>query len=142
MPTGWPPSAPNYARLAGAVGAAAPEPEAFGDPRLLTGSDEALADVFVTITVHLCAGALAFDLARRGYAPLPELLGVVREALAGALDRAGPAARRLCARVLEAERLPGKAMVTAGTLTDKARTGASDINKYYGPAGPNYLRPL
>jgi hypothetical protein len=132
----------HHARLAGALGGAGPEPGAFGDQRLLTGSDDELADVFVTITVHLCAGALAFGLARRGYAPLGELLAVVRESLAGALDREDgtPAGRRLRARVLEADRLTGKAMVTAGTLTEKSRSGARDINKFYGPGGPNYLQ--
>jgi hypothetical protein len=45
----------------------------------------------------------------------------------------------LRARLLDADRLPGKAMVTAGTLVDKARTGARDINKFYGTSGPNYL---
>jgi len=92
--------------------------------------------------VHLCAGAIAFGLAERGFAPLARLLATVREALEAALDReAGdPAARLLRARALEAGRLPVKAMLTAGTLTDKARTGARDINKFYGPPGPNYLR--
>ena len=82
--------------------------------------------MFATITVHLCAGALAFGLADRGYAPLAGLLAMVRQALAGALDReaGAPAAGRLRARVLEAERLTGKAMVTAGTLTEKSRSGA------------------
>jgi IucA / IucC family/Ferric iron reductase FhuF-like transporter len=132
----------HHARLTGALGAGGPEPAAFGDRRLLTGDDDELADVFVTITVHLCAGALAFGLADRGYAPLPGLLAMVRRALAGALDReaGAPATGRLRARVLEAERLTGKAMVTAGTLTGKSRTGARDINKFYGPGGPNYLK--
>jgi hypothetical protein len=132
----------HHARLTGALGGGGPDPAAFGDQRLLTGDDDELADVFVTITVHLCAGALAFGLADRGYAPLPELLGMVRQALAGALDREAdaPATGRLRARVLEAERLTGKAMVTAGTLTEKSRTGARDINKFYGPGGPNYLK--
>ena len=44
-------------RLAGALGPGAPAPAAFADPRMLTGSDHALADVFITIVVHLCAGA-------------------------------------------------------------------------------------
>jgi IucA / IucC family/Ferric iron reductase FhuF-like transporter len=112
------------------------------DPRLLTRSDDALADVFITITVHLCAGALAFGLARRGAAPLPDLLALVRRKLTAALDdHAGwPATARLRARVLDADRLPGKSMVTAGTLVAKARTGASDINKFYGTHGPNYLK--
>jgi IucA / IucC family/Ferric iron reductase FhuF-like transporter len=132
----------HQARLAGALGGGGPEPAAFGDQRLLTGDDDELADVFVTITVHLCAGALAFGLADRGYAPLAGLLGMVRQALAGALDREAdaPATGRLRSRVLEAERLTGKAMVTAGTLTEKSRSGARDINKFYGPGGPNYLK--
>jgi hypothetical protein len=132
----------NHSRLAAELGGMAPEQAGFGDQRMLTASDDALADVFATITVHLCAGALAFGLADLGYAPLPRLLAAVREALDAALDRhAGePAARLLRARVLEAGRLPVKAMLTAGTLTDKSRTGARDINKFYGPPGPNYLR--
>ena len=132
----------NHGRLTAALDGAAPEPAGFGDPRMLTASDDALADVFITITVHLCAGAVAFGLAERGYAPLSVLLAMVREALAAALDQqAGePAARLLRARVLEAGRLPVKAMLTAGTLTGKDRTGAVDINKFYGPPGPNYLR--
>jgi hypothetical protein len=132
----------HHARLTGALGGAGPDAGAFGDQRLLSASDDELADVFITITVHLCAGALAFGLARRGYAPRGELLAAVRESLAGALDRedGAPAARRLRARVLEAGRLTGKAMVTAGTLTEKSRSGARDINKFYGPGGPNYLK--
>jgi len=132
----------NHDRLAAALGPAAPDPSEFADPRLLTRADDALADVFITISVHLCAGAIAFGLAERGYAPLAELLAMIRRALTAALDRCGdaPAARVLRARVLEADRWPGKAMVTAGTLRDKSRTGARDINKFYGTTGPNYLR--
>lgn len=132
----------NLPRLAAALGPDAPTEAAFADPRLVTRSDDALADVFITITVHLCAGALAFGLARRGVAPLPELLALVRRKLTAALDaHAGwPAASLLRARVLDADRLPGKSMVTAGTLVAKARTGASDINKFYGTNGPNYLK--
>jgi siderophore synthetase component len=134
----------NLPRLKAALGPGAPAEEAFADPRLLTTSDEALADVFITITVHLCAGALAFGLARAGIAPLPDLLALTRRELAAALDRhAGwPSAALLRARVLDADRLPGKSMVTAGTLVAKSRTGASDINKFYGTNGPNYLKDV
>ena len=129
-------------RLAAALGRDAPDGPAFADQRLLTRSDDALADVFITITVHLCAGALAFGLARRGAAPLPDLLALVRRELTAALDEHArwPATAVLRARVLDADRLPGKSMVTAGTLMAKARTGASDINKFYGTNGPNYLK--
>jgi hypothetical protein len=52
----------------------------------------------------------------------------------------GDAADVLRARVLDAPRLPVKAMVTAGTLLSKERSGAADINKHY-TSGPNYLLP-
>ncbi len=108
----------------------------FRDERMLTDDPHALADVFVTITLHLAAAAIAFDVAgARG-------VRLVRELLADALDEYGghPMARLLRARTLDAARLVGKSMVTAGTLVDKARTGARDVNKYYGTSGPNYLR--
>ncbi|HEU5157757.1 MAG TPA: IucA/IucC family protein [Streptosporangiaceae bacterium] len=108
------------------------------DRRMLTADREALARVFVTITLHLCAGALAFGLAERGLLPLPAGLGLVRARLAEAVDEHDQPFLR--ARTLDADRLPTKAMVTAGTLVPKARTGAQDINKHYGPPGPNYLR--
>jgi hypothetical protein len=134
----------NLSRLRAALGRGAPEAAAFADPRLLTTSDDALADVFITITLHLCAGALAFGLARAGAAPLPDLLALVRRELVAALDQqaGSPAAALLRARVLDADRLPGKSMVTAGTLVAKSRTGASDINKFYGTNGPNYLKDV
>jgi siderophore synthetase component len=132
----------NHDRLAAELGAAGPGPAEFADQRLLTRSDDELADVFITITVHLCAGAIAFGLARRGCAPLGEQLALIRGTLTGALDQypGEAAAELLRARVLAADRLPGKAMVTAGTLVDKSRTGARDINKFIGTTGPNYLR--
>jgi siderophore synthetase component len=108
------------------------------DRRMLTSDREALARVFVTITLHLCAGALAFGLAERGLLPLPAGLALIRARLAEAIDEHDQPFLR--ARTLDAGRLPVKAMVTAGTLVDKARTGARDINKHYGPPGPNYLR--
>ncbi|MEO5876441.1 MAG: IucA/IucC family protein [Streptosporangiaceae bacterium] len=107
----------------------------FDDPRMV-GDREALARMFVTITLHLCAGALAFGLAGRGLLPLRTGLTLIRDRLD---EFADPFLR---ARTLDAPRLPHKAMLTAGTLLDKARTGAADINKHYGPTGPNYLREI
>lgn len=109
------------------------------DQRMLVRDPHELSDLFTTITVHLCAGAFAFSLAERGIAPLDDLLGLVRRCLADAAS--GHDATVLRERVLDAQRLPAKAMVIAGTLRSKARTGATDINKYYGPASPNYLLP-
>lgn len=111
----------------------------FDDARTFTTDDRAVVDVFTTITVHLCAGAYAFGLARHGRAPLPELLNLVRDRLTEAVDRlGGDAAAVLRERVLHAPELPVKAMVSAGTLLSKERSGAADINKHY-TSGPNYL---
>lgn len=115
---------------------------AFADPRIASAAPADLADVFTTITLHLCAAAPAFALAGAGCAPRAALLGCVRDRLEAALA-AHPGARdaRLVReRVLEAARLPVKAMLTAGTLLPKSRTGAADINKFYVRTGPNYLR--
>ncbi|MFD0305706.1 IucA/IucC family protein [Streptomyces sp. NPDC127119] len=133
----------NGTRLSERLGAAAPGPADFADTRTFTEGDRPVVDLFTTITVHLCAGAYAFGLARHGRAPLPVLLRLVRDRLAEAIERLGTGAGEpgavLRARVLDAPRLPVKAMVTAGTLLSKERSGAADINKHY-TSGPNYLR--
>nr|WP_311766977.1 IucA/IucC family protein [Streptomyces rhizosphaericus] len=115
----------------------------FDDRRILTSGDGPVTDVFTTITVHLCAAAPLFELARLGRAPLDTLLRRLRDRLTDAVDRVavtrpGAAAALLRGRVLDADRLPVKAMVTAGTLFTKERSGAADINKHY-VTGPNYL---
>ncbi len=131
-------------RLAAMIGGAdAADLCGFDDRRILTGGDGPVADVFTTITVHLCAAALAFELAALGRAPLDVLLRQLRARLTEAVERTGAvypgaAAAVLRARVLDADRLPVKAMVTAGTLFTKARSGAADVNKHY-VTGPNYL---
>ncbi|WP_433467594.1 IucA/IucC family protein [Spirillospora sp. CA-128828] len=113
------------------------DPRDLIDRRMTTSDPETLARVFVTITLHLCAAAPALGLAERGLLPWRTGLRMIRERLDEAL---GPEDAFLRSRTLEAATLPGKAMLTAGTLVDKARTGAADINKHYGPPGPNYLR--
>ncbi|MCW2912003.1 MAG: IucA/IucC family protein [Actinomycetia bacterium] len=110
------------------------------DDRLLTTDPEALSKVFVTITLHLCAGAIAFGLSERELLPLTTGLGLIRDRLDEALGAFGSKSAFLRERTLDAETLPVKAMLTAGTLVDKTRTGAADINKHYGPPGHNYLR--
>ncbi|MBL1099800.1 IucA/IucC family siderophore biosynthesis protein [Streptomyces coffeae] len=131
-------------RLAAMIGGgAAADLCGFDDRRILTAGDGPVTDVFTTITVHLCAAALVFELAALGRAPLDTLLRQLRHRLTEAVDRMagtrpGATADLLRARLLDAPRLPVKAMVTAGTLLPKERTGAADINKHY-VTGPNYL---
>nr|WP_225891274.1 IucA/IucC family siderophore biosynthesis protein [Streptomyces dioscori] len=135
----------NTVRLRERLGTEAPGPAGFDDVRTFTEGDGPVVDLFTTITVHLCAGAYAFGLAGHGRAPLPVLLRLVRDRLAEAIERLGTGAGEpgavLRAQVLDAPRLPVKAMVTAGTLLTKERSGAADINKHY-TSGPNYLRSV
>ncbi|MGW3012403.1 IucA/IucC family protein [Streptomyces sp. NPDC001219] len=132
-------------RLRETLGADAPDPADFADPRIFAEDDRPVLDLFTTITVHLCAGSYAFGLARHGRAPLGRLLDLVRDRLAEAVARLGTApgepGAALRAHVLDAPELPVKAMVSAGSLLSKERSGAADINKHY-TTGPNYLLPL
>ena len=125
----------------GLLGAAAIEVPAFSDRRMLTDDPHALADVFVTITLHLAAAAIVFPALGAGR-PDSSASALIRGALSAALEPFGddPMTRLLRARTLDSARLVGKSMVVAGTLVDKRRSGAADINKFYGITGPNYLR--
>ncbi|MFI8081219.1 IucA/IucC family protein [Kitasatospora sp. NPDC086009] len=127
-------------RLAATLGEHGPGRAEFDDARIFGDGDRPLTDLFATITGHLCTGSLAFGLAAHGRAELGDLLDLLRKRLAEATERIGPAGAPLRAALLDAERLPVKAMVTAGTLLTKQRSGAADINKHY-TDGPNYLRP-
>jgi siderophore synthetase component len=110
-------------------------PALLADRRIIVDSLVPLIDVFVTITVHLCAAAIVSALGDVD-------LGLVRDLLCAAVERHPDSRDRrlLLDRTLRADRLPVKAMVTAGTLLSKRRSGATDINKFYVHTGPNYLR--
>ncbi|MDG4778897.1 IucA/IucC family protein [Micromonospora sp. WMMD961] len=111
------------------------------DDRMWARDPQELADVFITITLHLAAAAPLVALAARGL-PVPSPADALAPRLAAARDRwgDGPTARTFTERVLRAAHLPIKAMLTAGTLLPKQRLGCADINKYYLRTGPNYLR--
>ncbi|GEL17479.1 IucA/IucC family protein [Pseudonocardia asaccharolytica] len=141
----------DCARLAAVLGPDAPlpvEPAAFHDRRIAVSDPAELADLVVTITLHLCVGALVVEHAgadthRR--ARLFALAGTrIEEAALRWCDPGDPgsvaAAGLLRRHVLEADRWPIKAMVTAGTLLPKHRLGCADVNKHYRRSGPNYLR--
>lgn len=122
-------------------------PRDFADRRITGAGPEELADLFTTITLHLCVAALIVEETGGDRRRRAELFDLTRTRLEEAArrwcDPTDPASRRaaetLRTRVLDADRLPVKAMVTAGTLLPKDRLGCGDINKYYLRTGPNYL---
>ncbi|MEU8132510.1 IucA/IucC family protein [Streptodolium elevatio] len=129
-------------RVRSRLGAAA-EAVPFHDPRIPVADGGPLADLFTTITLHLCAAAPLIALAATGRAPLPALMALLRRRLEAAAARHpdSPDLALLHERLFAGRSMPVKLMVTAGTLLDKARSGASDINKHYAWTGPNYLVP-
>ncbi|GLZ30082.1 hypothetical protein Lesp02_22720 [Lentzea sp. NBRC 105346] len=129
----------DRARLEAALG----EPAGpFADERIAVSDPAELADMFTTITLHLCVAAPIVASGRRS------LFALARRRLEEAVERwhdpadAGSRAAvdLLRRKVLDADRLPIKAMVTSGTLLPKHRLGCTDINKHYRYSGPNYLR--
>ena len=118
------------------------------DHRMAVAAPGELADVFVTITLHLCVGALVAACTTPGGPRRAALLELARATLEDALarwcdpaDAWSVAAADELRRVLDADRWPLKAMVTSGTLLPKQRLGCTDINKHYVRTGRNYLAP-
>ncbi|RZS40856.1 siderophore synthetase component [Herbihabitans rhizosphaerae] len=133
--------------LAHATGALGAVPH-FHDRRILAGDPREIADLFTTITLHLCVAAPIIELAGADRRLRAELFGLARTRLREAVDRwhdptdraSRAAEKALREHVLDADRLPVKGMLTAGTLLPKHRLGIADVNKYYLRTGPNYLR--
>ncbi len=137
----------DLARLSAALGRPVPA-GIFADPRIAVQDPAELADMVTTITLHLCVGAIADGLAAGDAGLRASLFALARTRLEEAAERwvdphdAGSVAavRMLRERILDAEALPVKGMVTAGTLLPKERLGCTDVNKYYLRTGPNWLR--
>ena len=121
-----------------------PELDALGlprDERIAVNGDDALGRMFCTITLQLCLlavleGVAEYDPAWR--LPFYTTLCDTLDSTLATLESEGidvQPARRL----LAAERLPVKYLLSAGSLLSKQATGATDINKFYGDSGPNFL---
>lgn len=121
-----------------------PELDALGlprDERIVVSDDDALGRMFCTITLQLCLLAVLEGIAE--YEPTWRL--PFYEALCDTLDRTLATLEsegidvQPAHRLLTAERLPVKYLLSAGSLLSKQATGAADINKFYGDSGPNFL---
>jgi siderophore synthetase component len=113
------------------------------DRRILCEDEDALARMFLTITLQLNLSAPLEAAASRGLLDRKEAYALVRaraEAVLDTLASEGEDVRAARRWLLEVERHPVKYLLTAATLRPKALTGAADINKFYGLTGPNPLR--
>lgn len=126
--------------------AALPHLDALGplrDPRIPVEDDAALARMFCTIILQLDLLAVLESVADRQPAVRQPMYAILRQTLLATLDGlsgegidTGPAER-----LLQAPWLPVKYLLSAGSLLSKRVTGASDINKFYGDSGPNFMLP-
>jgi siderophore synthetase component len=127
--------------LAGALGPAAPTSDDLADQRLVVGQPAELAALFITTTLHQCVAAVLIETAVLLGRDARPLLDLIRPLLSAAAEQ-HPEARDtglLISGIVKADRLPVKCALTAATLLPKSRTGAADVNKFYGADAPSYL---
>lgn len=134
----------HRARLERVSPALAARLDALEDVRLRVPDELPLAQMFTTITLQLNVAVLVEGLAARvagfdreaAYASVRERIATILDELAAAGEDVALAR----ATLLDADWLYLKYLLTAATLLDKATTGASDVNKFYGKTAPNFLK--
>jgi siderophore synthetase component len=116
-------------------------PSGLTDHRLISKDPVDLAAMFVTTTLHQCAASVLISTATALDRPVRPLLDRVRPLLRELADthRNARDTALLTSGIILAERLPVKRTLTAATLLPKSRTGAADVNKFYGADAPTYL---
>lgn len=113
------------------------------DQRIQVDAELPLAQMFTTITLQLNIAVLVEGLAPEMGRTPQALYANVRRRIVEILDRLEQEGERVgFARqmLLEAEDLYAKYLLIAATLAEKADTGASDVNKFYGLSVPNFLK--
>lgn len=113
------------------------------DPRISVESDEALAQMFITITLQLCLASVLENLADAKLMARDEGYHILRTAIRTTLiglESEGVSIEVAKDVLFSAPRQPVKYLLQSGSLLDKKISGAADINKFYGQSGPNFLR--
>ncbi|MGJ0430675.1 IucA/IucC family protein [Methylobacter sp.] len=131
------------ARLAARWPSLAPFVDGLQDRRIVVDDELPLAQMFTTITLQLNVAVLIEGLANISHLSRKQLYGCVRckiDELLTELSRCGEntdLARRI---LLEDDWQYVKYLLTAASLKPKTATGATDVNKFYGKTGPNFLK--
>jgi siderophore synthetase component len=113
------------------------------DPRILVDNEQALADMFTTITLQLDIAAIFEAMANYYMMSIEQLYKQLRETLQhqlNLLDEEDIATQFARDYLLAAEFQPAKYLLSSGSLLSKHASGAADINKFYGRSVPNFLR--
>ncbi|WP_273425928.1 IucA/IucC family protein [Marinobacter sp.] len=122
----------------------APTVDRLRDQRILVDNEIPLLQMFTTITLQLNLAVILEGLSARGLGQITDWYQLLRGELVNVLDQldsegidTSPARGPL----LHDRQLYTKYLLRAGSLESKSRTGAADINKFYGKLAPNFLRP-
>ncbi|MFS6804520.1 IucA/IucC family C-terminal-domain containing protein, partial [Edwardsiella tarda] len=113
------------------------------DERICVDDEQALAQMFITITLQLDLAAVLESLAAAGELERSAAYRTLRQALAQTLEKlASQGVETAFARhvLFDDPRQPVKYLLQSGSLLSKRASGAADINKFYGHSGPNFLR--
>jgi len=115
--------------------------EGLHDRRLIVGDPVELTSMVVTTALHQCVAAVLVETALGTGRRVEPLLARIRPLLEEVvhLYRDCRDAAQLITGVINAQRLPVKRTLTAATLLPKTRTGAIDVNKFYGADVRSYL---
>lgn len=130
-------------RFAAACPDLAPRLAELRDERIRVDGVQPLAEMFCTITLQLNMIAPLEAIAAAGLAGREALYAGLRERLRAALDALegeGVVVEEARRFLLEAPKLPVKYLLSAGSLLSKERSGAADINKFYGYSAANFLQ--
>ena len=114
------------------------------DQRILVDNETPLLQMFTTITLQLNLAVILEGLSARGLGQITDWYQLLRGELLKVLDQLdGEGIDTSPARgpLLHDRQLYAKYLLRAGSLESKSRTGAADINKFYGKLAPNFLRP-
>jgi siderophore synthetase component len=113
------------------------------DRRIIVNDDQALAQMFTTITLQLDIAAIIEAIAEAGMAPAWQLYRQLRDCLIdqlASLQAQGIETDYARNYLLNQPMLPVKYLLCSGSLLSKAQSGATDVNKFYGQSAPNFLR--
>ncbi|WP_213881853.1 IucA/IucC family protein [Pseudomonas sp. dw_358] len=112
------------------------------DERIRVNDSQPLGEMFCTITLQLNIVAVLEAMIARRLAPRAQLYGQLRQCLhqtLAQLESEGIDCLDARRALLDNPHLPVKYLLSAGSLFSKARSGAHDINKFYGYSARNFL---
>jgi len=113
------------------------------DERICVQDDQALAQMFITITLQLCLASVLEALVEAKQLDREMAYQTLCSALKNSLARLeceGVNTAFAYEQLFLSPTQPVKYLLLSGSLLSKQASGVADINKFYGQSGPNFLQ--